>query len=180
MKQLLVIAILIPLLFGCEKKDSSCDTRGQIIGFNGEECICCSGWTIVFDSDTIKTMSFINDNNVTDIIGIFDYPIDVRFDYKDIDSECPNYKELTCYKIDYPNDCSTSGEIIGYNSTECACCPGWMIATNDDTIKIWKLPQEEIIWEKVEKIGYPIQIQLDYENMDDYCAGMYKKLLCFK
>jgi hypothetical protein len=76
------------------------------------------------------------------------------------------------------SNCSKTGEIIGYNSTECLCCPGWIIKTGQDTIKVFNLPIESQVRNIVEGSGFPISVKLDYENISGTCEDFYKKITC--
>ncbi len=78
------------------------------------------------------------------------------------------------------SQCKYNGQIVGYDGTECLCCPGWLIKVNDDSIKIQNLPDENTLWEKARKEGYPISISLEYEDIVEQSCNNYKKLICFE
>lgn len=76
-------------------------------------------------------------------------------------------------------ECSKTGEIIDYDGSECLCCPGWIVKTGQDTIKVLNLPGETQIRNIVETSGFPIKVKLNYENILGTCEGQYKKVTCF-
>ena len=75
--------------------------------------------------------------------------------------------------------CRYEGQIVGYDGTECGCCPGWLIKANDDSIKILSLPSEVNLWEVARNKGYPIPIEIEYRNFEGDCDQYYKELVCF-
>ncbi len=88
---------------------------------------------------------------------------------------------LIIYSCSTENEiCSRTGQIIDYNSTECLCCPGWIIITGQDTIKVSNLPIESQIWDIIKTSGFPIPVKLDYENSSGICADFYKKVTCIE
>lgn len=87
---------------------------------------------------------------------------------------------FSCTKIGNDEKDYKRGRIISYVYIECMCCPGWVINTGNDTIKAQILPNEEKIWEIVEKEGYPVNIEFDYENFEGICSDRYKKVTFLK
>jgi hypothetical protein len=86
----------------------------------------------------------------------------------------------SCTITDIDEKVHKSGKIISFVYIECLCCPGWVINTGKDTIKAQTLPNEEILWEIVEKEGYPVNIEFDYENFEGICSDRYKKVTYLK
>lgn len=76
--------------------------------------------------------------------------------------------------------CKFQGQIVGYDGTECMCCPGWIIKANEDSIKILSLPNETELWEIARSKGYPIDIEIEYQSYQGDCDHSYKELLCFE
>ena len=75
-------------------------------------------------------------------------------------------------------ECSITGQIVDYDGTECLCCPGWIIKTGNDTIKVLNLPIETQIRNIVETSGFPVAVKLDYKNSTGTCAEYYKEVTC--
>ena len=67
-------------------------------------------------------------------------------------------------------ECSITGQIVDYDGIECLCCPGWIIKTGNDTIKVLNLPIETQIRNIVETSGFPVVVKLDYKNSTGTCA----------
>jgi len=172
--------IIVILILSCTKDESECNIKGELIGYDAEKCSCCPGFLIEYNSDTIKSYNIVENIDVWSVVRAFGYPISIRFSFKDSEGDCQNYKDITCISFDYPSNCGQDGEIIGYISEECLCCPGWVIKIGSDTIKIEDLPEVSKIEKIVNTKGYPIKIKLDYDNIDDYCLGQYKNLTCFE
>ncbi len=76
--------------------------------------------------------------------------------------------------------CKYLGQIVGYDGTECSCCPGWLIKVNGDSIKIRFLPNESEIWDIDRSKRYPIDIEIDYKSFQGDCDHSYKELICYK
>jgi hypothetical protein len=164
----------------CTKEVYKCDFEGNIIDYDAEKCKCCPGFLLTHGTDTLKSHNLTEHPDVWSTVRSLGFPVPVRFSYEDSQGDCPNYITLTCLFFDYKQDCGQDGEIIDYFSAECVCCPGWLIRVDNDTIKIETLPEESKIRNIANNNGYPIKIKLDYEDLDDYCYGLYKKLNCFK
>ena len=54
------------------------------------------------------------------------------------------------------DECTSAGQIVGYDSRECLCCPGWIIKTGGDSIKVYTSTVEahiSDIWDIVHTDG---------------------------
>lgn len=77
--------------------------------------------------------------------------------------------------------CEDSGEVIDYDETECACCPGWIIVVNNtDTIKVFDIVIEEELWEIVNTSGYPVGINLEASRQSGDCLDFYHDVYCIE
>ena len=187
MKTDIIIYILLAFLLiiqSCSDhhdETPSCTISGSVIGDDSRRCGCCPGWLVKNGLDTFKFETVPDNLNMWDLVNFYGYPIPIKFNYVNDTGYCSDsYKLMTCIKLDIDMNCTKSGEIINYNSTECSCCPGWIIKTGIDTIKILKLPIESQVWDLVEESGFPISIKLDYEDNPGFCEDSYKKLTCIE
>lgn len=63
-----------------------------------------------------------------------------------------------------------AGQIFGIDPSECACCGGWWIAVDSDTLRAFLLPESIEINALDIANGVPIPICLSYEKSAD-CDG---------
>ena len=181
---LLILSLLVAILIihSCSKdynNKTTCSISGNVIGFNPDKCGCCPGWIIKHGDDTLKFLTVPDNDLLWDLVNFYGYPIEIMFNYTDDTGSCSDlYKIMTCIEFNMNSNCSKTGEIIGYNSTECLCCPGWIIKTEQDTIKVFNLPIESQVRNIVEVSGFPISVKLDYENISGTCEDFYKKITC--
>ncbi len=185
MKSNLTIILLVSVLLisSCSKSkdDSVCQISGNVIGYNPDKCGCCPGWLITRDTDTLKFLTVPQNEYLQELVDFYGYPIPIRYEYKNDNSTCSDfYRIMTCIEFDLNLNCSQSGVIIDYNGTECGCCPGWIIKTGNDTIKVLNLPIESQVRDILETSGFPINIKLDYENISGSCEDFYKKVTCIQ
>lgn len=156
-----------------------CSLNGNVIGYEANKCGCCPGWIVTLGADTLKFETVPDNDFLRDMANFYGYPLPINFNYRDDTGNCSAaYKIMTCIEISMDTDCSKSGEIIDYNWTECLCCPGWLIRTGEDTIKVFSLPIESKVKEMAETSGFPIAIDLDYEEVEGFCEEVYKKITC--
>lgn len=66
------------------------------------------------------------------------------------------------------------GEIIDFDPDKCGCCWGWIIKIDNDTIKVDKLPNNEIRPGKVDK---PIKVYIKVGEKSDHCTKNYAYFL---
>jgi hypothetical protein len=85
MRQIFAIILLTLLLAGC-RKDHGYDNSGTIIGQDYRKCMCCGGWFIEIENDTLRFDQIPEncDVNLTDAI----YPVDVYLDWHHKDPKC--------------------------------------------------------------------------------------------
>lgn len=184
--KLLVAAIILLMLGGlvfksCSKSEdeAKCNLSGKVISYVYDKCGCCPGWVVVTGSDTLKFETVPNNGHLWDLVYAYDFPIEIDFSYKSSSGSCADfYKEMTCIEMKQEISCTKAGTIIGYDYTECLCCPGWLIETDNDTIKVASLSNEAYLWDWVESVGYPIDIMFDYEDTQGACVDFYKNVTC--
>lgn len=85
MKYLLYILVLTALLTGC-RKDPCYQDSGTILGFDYRKCMCCSGWFIKIEKDTLRFQTLPEGStiNLTDA----KFPVDVYLDWHYPDPQC--------------------------------------------------------------------------------------------
>lgn len=54
-KFIFIILSILTISTSCEKNENTQTSNAEIISFNPEKCLCCWGWTIIIENDTIKT-----------------------------------------------------------------------------------------------------------------------------
>ncbi len=75
--------------------------------------------------------------------------------------------------------CVEDGLVIGYDETECACCPGWEIVINGtETIKVFSMPIEEELWDIVNTTGFPIEVNIEASRESGSCSDFYHDIFC--
>jgi len=85
MKKLIYLALFVVFMTGC-RKDHGYQDSGNIIGADYRKCMCCGGWFIEIDKDTLRFQqlpegSTINLNDAT-------YPVEVYLDWHYPDPQC--------------------------------------------------------------------------------------------
>ncbi len=97
---LFAISAIIIVLSCSKDNDENCSKEGEIIDYNGNECMCCPGWTIKAGQDTIKVLNLPEENQVRDIMEAKGFPIPVKLDYENTTGSCEDiYKRVTCLTI---------------------------------------------------------------------------------
>ncbi|MBI5323807.1 MAG: hypothetical protein HZB41_00750 [Ignavibacteriae bacterium] len=73
------------------------------------------------------------------------------------------------------NYTESNGVIIGYDYAECACCGGWFVDMNKDTLRIWNMPVEfnKILGEK----ELPVNMKLSWKKMTEGCGTSMKDII---
>ncbi len=108
MKNIKIFALLFTMILtglpidSCNK-DTGCTKAGEIINYNGNECMCCPGWIIQIGNDTIKALNLpiSIENQVRDITIKSGFPISVTLNFKNTMGSCKDfYKEITCMEIE--------------------------------------------------------------------------------
>ncbi len=85
MKSLLLTLFLAMLLMGC-KKDRGYQDSGTVIGMDYRKCMCCGGWFIEIDKDTLRFDVLPEEVSINfDSIG---YPVEVYLDWHHKDPKC--------------------------------------------------------------------------------------------
>ena len=82
------------LSMACAKNDNSTIKKAEIINFNPNKCMCCWGWTIKVENDTIKSKDAI----IGEIIGYnIEYPVSVKIDLRGITKNCSIFSNSINY-----------------------------------------------------------------------------------
>ncbi len=73
-------------------------SNAKLLGYNYENCECCSGWTIKMGNDTIKSDDYI----ISRIIGRrnIEFPVDVYLELGDLKETCSDLADMDYYDID--------------------------------------------------------------------------------
>lgn len=85
MKNLIFLILLLALICGC-KQEPCFDDSGTIIGFDARKCMCCGGWFIQIENDTLRFDQLPEGTDV--ILENPIYPIEVRLDWHPKDPQC--------------------------------------------------------------------------------------------
>ena len=182
-KEKLLLSIIITcFFFSCSKDpDSKCAKTGTIIGYDMAMCVCCGGILVDHEGETLRFYSVPNENEFSDWAAMYGFPITIAFDYKDTIDACADYhKIMTCMELLEHNECTEEGLIINYRSQKCLCCPGWVIVTGIDTIKVETLPNEGYFRDIIESNGFPVAIKFNYEETHGTCSEFYERITCIE
>lgn len=62
-----------------------------------------------------------------------------------------------------------NAEIIGFNSSKCGCCWGWIIKCGNDTIK-----SDDVIIDDIAgyEIGEPVPVYIELGDIENACSTM--------
>ena len=74
---------------------------------------------------------------------------------------------ISCEKSE--NSFKGNAEIIGFNSSKCFCCWGWIIICGKDTIKSDDVKIQEIIGYEIDE---PIPVYIELGEIEDACSKM--------
>jgi hypothetical protein len=85
MKKLLLLLAAGLIMGGCTKNNGY-DSHGTIIGFDYRKCMCCSGWFIVIDSDTLRFQQVPEGSAV--VLDVTSFPVDINLDWHYPDPQC--------------------------------------------------------------------------------------------
>lgn len=86
----------------------------------------------------------------------------------------------TCDDEDNFDDCYCSEEavIIGIDYRECACCGGWFIEIDNDTLRAIDLPTDFQLSLGVDE--YPLPVYLEWNPMENPCLGDEINVECIR
>ena len=59
---------------------------GKITGWDATLCMCCGGWFVKIDTDTMRIFNMPSE--FSDTLSKMDMPVDVRFGWKDLEDGC--------------------------------------------------------------------------------------------
>lgn len=85
MKTLLSILLLVALFSAC-REDQCYQDSGTIIGPDYRKCMCCGGWFIRIDKDTLRFHQVPEGSNVN--LTDEKYPVNVYLDWHYPDPQC--------------------------------------------------------------------------------------------
>lgn len=83
-----------------------------------------------------------------------------------------------CDDDDVPVYCSEEGVIIGIDFRECACCGGWFIEIEDDTLRAMVLPQP--FTETLDPNEFPLPVYLEWSPDEEPCLGDEIDVYCIR
>jgi hypothetical protein len=167
-------------MYSCSSDyENNCPKEGKVIGYDMRDCMCCGGWFVEYNNDTLLFDTVPGNAKLGEWVESYGFPIKIDFDYSD-SVRCNQIHTMTCIELKEHKQCEMQGEIINYNSTECACCPGWVIKTITDTIKVLSIPLETKVKEIVGSSGYPVKIKFTYEDVIGFCESSYKQITCME
>jgi hypothetical protein len=76
----------LSLLTGCLRENDCYRDSGTIIGFDYRKCMCCSGWFIKIDEDTLRFQKVPEDCTIN--FDSISYPYEVYLDWHRPDTLC--------------------------------------------------------------------------------------------
>ena len=69
------------------------------------------------------------------------------------------------------DNCSYYGKILGWDSTRCGCCEGWVIEVDGNRYLADSIPNAKEFFKSTNNQKYPISVSLDYEKKAGGCAN---------
>ena len=85
MKRFIFISLFLALLAGCQHEPCF-DNSGTILGFDSRKCMCCSGWFVKINQDTLRFQT-LPEGSTFDLSDP-EYPIEVYLDWHYPDPQC--------------------------------------------------------------------------------------------
>jgi hypothetical protein len=82
----LLYLFLLSIFFTSCRKDHGYDNGGTIIGHDYRKCMCCGGWFIVIEKDTLRFDQIPEGCSIT--LDDPKYPIDVYLDWHPKEPQC--------------------------------------------------------------------------------------------
>ncbi len=70
---------------------------------------------------------------------------------------------------------SSDGLIIGADPRMCACCGGWYVDINNDTLRIWNMPVD--FDKMLSTMKLPVAVNLTWERMTYGCGASMHDLI---
>ena len=83
-----------------------------------------------------------------------------------------------CCDDDGPTYCSEEVTIIGEDYRDCACCGGWFIEIDGDTLRAVDLPQE--FKESFNSNEIPLQVYMEWSYDETPCLGDEIEVECIR
>ncbi|MFW5656087.1 MAG: hypothetical protein ACOC0R_04960 [Mariniphaga sp.] len=98
---LYAIGLLALSVVSCNKDEKySCEHDGKIIAYDFRECMCCPGWYIKINDDTLKFSAVPGEDALWQEVNIEGFPVYVEITYQPVTGECADENwEATCLKI---------------------------------------------------------------------------------
>ena len=82
------------------------------------------------------------------------------------------------FKQDDARECADDGVIIGQDFRRCACCGGYFIEIEGDTLRSLTLPQS--FTERLDLKTFPIPVELDWNEPEMRCLGDEIEVTCIQ
>lgn len=82
--------------------------------------------------------------------------------------------------VDECTRCDHTAYLLYPDYRDCICCTGWYVKVDDDTFKVYEFPQQDSVYEYIEKNGLPVKISMSYVDTTDMCNEDFKRITCFK
>ena len=85
MKKLIYLSLFVVFMTGC-RKDHGYQDSGTIIGQDYRKCMCCGGWFIEIDKDTLRFQQVPDGFTIN--LNDAKYPVEVYLDWQHKDPKC--------------------------------------------------------------------------------------------
>jgi hypothetical protein len=85
MKHFICLLLILALVTGCQK-DHGYQNSGSIIGADYRKCMCCSGWFIKIEKDTLRFQTLPEGSTLN--LSDAKFPIEVFLDWHYPDPQC--------------------------------------------------------------------------------------------
>lgn len=85
MKRIIYLCVIVAWMTGC-RKDHGFDNSGTIFGFDYRKCMCCGGWFIKIDQDTLR-FDRLPEGCTVDLNDPV-FPVEVYLDWQPKDPKC--------------------------------------------------------------------------------------------
>ena len=83
-------------------------------------------------------------------------------------------------ECDTDSACEHIAYLLHPDYRDCVCCTGWYVKVNEDTFKVYDLPQPDSVSSTISKYGLPIKVELSYTDTTDMCGEDFKRITCFR
>jgi|SaaInlStandDraft_3_1057020.scaffolds.fasta_scaffold40292_1 hypothetical protein len=97
MKRILFL-LSIFIIVSCSNRQSTNPSSNmqlsRIIAQESTECLCCPGFYIEIENDTLFVPALPQNDDLIEIMIVDGFPIDVLVELDDFVGECPNYDQI--------------------------------------------------------------------------------------